>query len=56
MGAPPGQVQWAICQCRTECEHTKERWMVSTEGLFSVYATWMDGQVEEFLFFHPGCP
>lgn len=51
MGAPASQVQCTIRQCRTECGHTKERWIASTECLFNVYAKWMDGQVEGFFFF-----
>lgn len=50
MGAPASQVQCMIRQCRTECEHTKERWMASTECLFSFYAKWMDGRVEGIFF------
>lgn len=56
MGAPASQVQCAIRHCRTECEHTKERWIASTECLFSVYTKWMDGRVEGFFFFHHCCP
>lgn len=52
MGAPASQVQCTIRHCRTECEHTKERWIASQSAfLMFTLSEWMDEWKDSSLFF-----
>lgn len=51
MGAPASQVQCTIRQCRTDCEHAKERCIATSECVFYVYAKWMDAWTSQRILF-----